>query len=68
MLAAYCDQVVIIEEEVTTEVEEIDLGGRPVIRPYWLKVIQDQRMTYGEEDLHYEMGDRLSYYGDEMTV
>ena len=25
-------------------------------------------MTLGEEDLHYAMGDHLSYYGDKMIV
>ena len=25
-------------------------------------------MTLGEEDLHYAMGDHISYYGDKMIV
>ena len=59
--------VEIIEEE-EEEVEEETLQARPIIEPLWLRKINDKSIVFGAQSLIYQMGEAVSYYGDEMEV
>ena len=63
-----CIDPTIIRKPIWCPVDFVDPGIETIFMPDWMKVLQDQRVVVGGDNLGYYMGVPVNVYGAPMTV